>query len=39
VVAAARTILRIAYYVLRDGTTDDPIKLKSMNAEAQMPAA
>jgi hypothetical protein len=29
VVAAARHILRIAFYVLRDGTTYDPTRLRS----------
>jgi transposase len=38
VVAAARHILRIAYYVLRDGTTYEPSKLASMSAPA-VPAA
>lgn len=35
VVAAARHLLRIAFYVLRDGTTYDPARL----AKAQAPAA
>lgn len=38
VVAAARHILRIAYYVLRDGTTYEPTRLRSMVAE-EPPAA
>jgi transposase len=38
VVAAARHILRIAYYVLRDGTCYDPARLRSATA-SQPPAA
>jgi transposase len=34
VVAAARHILRIAYYVLRDGTNYDPTRLASVKQEA-----
>ena len=39
VVAAARHILRIAYYVLRDGTTYDPKRLRSTTAEEPSAAA
>jgi transposase len=39
VVAAARHILRLAYYVLRDGTSYDPKLLHSAMAELQKPAA
>jgi len=39
VVAAARHILRIAYYVLRDGTRYDPSRLRSVTKEVQQPAA
>lgn len=39
VVAAARHILKIAYYVMRDGSVYDPELLRSSkNREAQMPA-
>jgi transposase len=34
VVAAARHILRIAYYVLRDGTVYDPARLAPVAADA-----
>jgi transposase len=33
VVAAARHILRIAFYILRDGTTYDPLLIRSVNAQ------
>lgn len=39
VVAAARHILRIAYYVLRDGTVYDATKISSGLPEAEAPAA
>jgi transposase len=39
VVAAARHILKIAYYVMRDGSTYDPELLRTSKKEAQMPAA
>jgi transposase len=39
VVAAARHILRIAYYVLRDGTRYDPTRLRSVATAVQQPAA
>jgi transposase len=38
VVAAARHILRIAYYVLRDGTTYDPTRLRPAPAKGQAAA-
>jgi hypothetical protein len=34
VVAAARHILRIAYYVMRDGTTYDPTRIRSVSSRA-----
>ena len=39
VVAAARHILKIAYYVMRDGSTYNPELLRTSREEAQMPAA
>ncbi len=39
VVAAARHILRVAYYVLRDGTRYDPKRLRSATTEAGQTAA
>ena len=39
VVAAARHILRLAYYILRDGTRYDPTLLHSATKEVQQPAA
>jgi transposase len=39
VVAAARLILRVAYYVLRDGTTYDPARLRSPASEEGTKAA
>jgi transposase len=39
VVAAARHILRLTYYVLRDGTRYDPRLLRSATANAQQSAA
>jgi transposase len=39
VVAAARHILRLAYYILRDGTRYDPSRLHSTTKEVQPPAA
>ena len=39
VVAAARHILRLAYYILRDGSRYDPELLHSATKEVQQPAA
>jgi len=39
VVAAARHILRLAYYILRDGSQYDPQLLHSATKEVQQPAA
>ena len=39
VVAAARHILRVAYYILRDGTRYDPKRLSSASTEVRKPAA
>ena len=39
VVAAARHILRIAYYILRDGTVYDPSKVRKMDAAEETSAA
>lgn len=39
VVAAARHILRIAFYVLRDGTSYDPARLRSPEVSVEAPAA
>lgn len=38
VVAAARHILRIAYYVMRDGTSYDPTRIRSASAPASSPS-
>jgi len=39
VVAGARHILRIAYYILRDGTEYDPSLLRSITKEEEQPSA
>jgi transposase len=39
VVAAARHILRIAYYVMRDGTSYDPKRLRSPSPEQPAPVS
>jgi hypothetical protein len=39
VVAAARHILRVAYYVMRDGTSYDPERLSKPSTESVEPQA